>query len=72
MPQDLHGHTRVHVECREQRVAGAAGVVYTDASHACLGAPQIKTAADCPRLDGASGARGEHQAISGPGAAVLC
>jgi hypothetical protein len=38
VPQDSHCHTWVDVERRQQRTAGAAGVVYADAAHSSLGA----------------------------------
>jgi hypothetical protein len=68
VPQDPHGNTRVHVKSREQRAAGTAGVVYANAPHASPCAAQIKAAANRTRLDRTAGARGEHQAVAGPGA----
>ena len=38
MPQDPHRNARVHVESRQQRVAGTPGVMHADTAYASLGA----------------------------------
>jgi len=43
--------------------------MHANTAHASLGAPQVETSTDCPRLDRPACACGEHQAIGRPGAA---